>query len=352
MAKLELRNITKHFSDVTALDNICLDIASGELICLLGPSGSGKSTLLRVMGGFERPTRGEILLDGVDITRTPPEKRPTAMVFQNHALWSHMNVYNNIAFGLKLRKMSRAEIKRKVEGVLELVGLQGFGKRNPLRLSGGQQQRVAIARCVVLEPKILLMDEPFASLDQHLRERLREEVRTIQRELGITTIFVTHGQDEALAIADRIAVMSMGKINQIGSPADIYAAPHDEFVAGFIGAMNLLEGSVSNGTFVAAGLRVDNLPLVDGAATLAVRPEKMQIHMDATQDAACATITRIVHFGAYRSIEATTDGKNKVKIHMDTETPLQTHDKIFISPSHYCLFRNGEMAWQQVRQEA
>ncbi|AOF92478.1 ABC transporter ATP-binding protein [Sinorhizobium sp. RAC02] len=343
MAKLQLTSIEKRFGEMTALSDVSLDIASGELVCLLGPSGSGKSTLLRIMGGFEKPTAGRVLIDGIDVTAAAPERRPTAMVFQSHALWSHMNVHDNIAFGLKLRKLGRAEIDRKVDAALDLVGLSGFGKRSPVRLSGGQQQRVAIARCIVLEPKILLMDEPFASLDQHLRERLREEVRNIQRELGITTVFVTHGQDEALAIADRIVVMSVGRINQIGGPAEIYATPSDKFVAGFIGAMNMIEGTIRDGRIAAAGLALD-AALPDGSATLAVRPEKLRVHFDAAQGRAPATVTRIVHFGAYRTVEATTDGQNRFKVHMDTETPLEPGQAIFLGACHYCVFKDGHDA--------
>ncbi|KQW42149.1 MULTISPECIES: ABC transporter ATP-binding protein [unclassified Ensifer] len=340
MAKLELKGIEKRYGNMAAVRDISLEIASGELVCLLGPSGSGKSTLLRIMGGFEKPTAGSVLIDGIDVTARAPESRPTAMVFQSHALWTHMNVFENIAFGLKLRKMSRTEIARKVDAALDLVGLSGYGKRSPLRLSGGQQQRVAIARCIVLEPKILLMDEPFASLDQHLRERLREEVRNIQRELGITTVFVTHGQDEALAIADRVVVMSVGKINQVGGPADIYAQPQDRFVAGFIGAMNLIDGRVSSGVMDAAGFRV-KVPLPDGEATLAVRPEKLAIAAQGGHTSASAKITRVVHFGAYRTVEATTDGVNRVKIHADTETVLEPGQEIFVDPVHFSVFKDG-----------
>ena len=182
-----------------AVDNFNLTVDDGELVCLLGPSGSGKSTLLRMVGGFERPTAGSITIDGEEIIHLPPERRPTGMVFQSHALWTHMNVFKNIAFGLKLRRIPADEISKRVDAVMELVGLAGYGNRQTHQLSGGQQQRVALARSLVLEPKILLLDEPFASLDQHLRERLREEVRDIQQRLKITTLFVTHGQDEALA---------------------------------------------------------------------------------------------------------------------------------------------------------
>src|SRR5690606_22505625 len=215
-------------------------------------------------------------IDGEDITHLPPEKRPTGMVFQSHALWTHMNVFKNLAFGLKLRRLPAAEIREKVEAVLELVGLAGYGNRHVGQLSGGQQQRVALARSLVLEPKILLLDEPFASLDQHLRERLREEVRDIQQRLKITTLFVTHGQDEALSMADRIVVMRDGRTEQIDRPDVVYREPQTPFVAGFIGTMNLVEGEVTNGVFNRAGLSVP-MPISDGPATLAVRPEALDL---------------------------------------------------------------------------
>jgi putative spermidine/putrescine transport system ATP-binding protein len=242
MAVLDIKGVAKRFGEVHAVEDFDLTVGDGELVCLLGPSGSGKSTLLRMVGGFERPTAGSITIDGDEIIHLPPERRPTGMVFQSHALWTHMNVHRNIAFGLKLRRLPADEVRRRVDAVLELVGLAGYGKRGTNQLSGGQQQRVALARSLVLEPKILLLDEPFASLDQHLRERLREEVRDIQQRLQITTLFVTHGQDEALAMADRIVVMRDGRIEQIAAPDMLYRAPATPFVAGFIGKMNLIDG--------------------------------------------------------------------------------------------------------------
>src|SRR6185369_6373970 len=213
MSVLNIKGVTKVFGgNVRAVDNFDLSVGDGELVCLLGPSGSGKSTLLRMVGGFETPSAGSITIDGEEVIHLPPERRPTGMVFQSHALWTHMNVFKNVAFGLKLRRRPADEIKRRVDAVLEMVGLTGYGNRQTHQLSGGQQQRVALARSLVLGPKILLLDEPFASLDQHLRERLREEVRDIQQRLKITTLFVTHGQDEALAMADRIVVLRDGKM--------------------------------------------------------------------------------------------------------------------------------------------
>ena len=244
MAVLDISNVSKAFSTTRAVESFDLTVGDGELVCLLGPSGSGKSTLLRMVGGFETPTSGVITIDGEDVTRIPPEKRPTGMVFQSHALWTHMNVFRNLAFGLKLRRLPQGEIDRRVEAALDQVGLAGYGQRMTDQLSGGQQQRVALARSLVLEPKILLLDEPFASLDQHLRERLREEVRDIQQRLRITTLFVTHGQDEALALADRIVVMRDGRTEQIAPPDVVYREPATPFVAGFIGTMNLIEGTV------------------------------------------------------------------------------------------------------------
>jgi len=300
MAVLDIKDVSKVFSTTVAVDRFSLTVSDGELVCLLGPSGSGKSTLLRMVGGFETPTAGVIAIDGEDVTRVSPDKRPTGMVFQSHALWTHMNVFRNLAFGLKLRHLPAAEIKRKVEAVLELVGLGGFGERHVTQLSGGQQQRVALARSLVLEPKILLLDEPFASLDQHLRERLREEVRDIQQRLKITTLFVTHGQDEALSMADRIVVMRDGKMEQVAAPDMLYREPQTPFVAGFIGTMNLIEGQVAGGQFSRAGF-THPLPIADGPATFAVRPEALAI-VPATA-AGGAHIHRVTDYGAHAIVD-------------------------------------------------
>jgi putative spermidine/putrescine transport system ATP-binding protein len=300
MAVLSIRGVTKLFGSVRAVESFDLTVGDGELVCLLGPSGSGKSTLLRMVGGFETPTGGSIAIDGEEVTRLSPEKRPTGMVFQSHALWSHMNVFKNLAFGLKLRRLPKEEIRRRVEAALEQVGLKGYGERMTNQLSGGQQQRVALARSLVLEPKILLLDEPFASLDQHLRERLREEVRDLQQRLGITTLFVTHGQDEALALADRIVVMRDGRTEQIAPPDVVYREPATPFVAGFIGTMNLIEGTVAAGAFRHAGFTLP-VPIPDGPATLAVRPEALAIAR--AEGAGAATVHRVTDYGTHAIVD-------------------------------------------------
>jgi putative spermidine/putrescine transport system ATP-binding protein len=341
MAGLFLNNVSKSFGAVAAVEPLSLEIPDGELVCLLGPSGSGKTTLLRMIGGFEQPTSGSILIEGADVAHVPPEKRPTAMVFQSHALWSHMNVFENVAFGLKLRGRPKAEIRDRVMATLDLVGLTGYDKRMPRQLSGGQQQRVAIARCIVIEPKILLMDEPFASLDQHLRERLREEVRQIQRKLGITTVFVTHGQDEALALADRIVVMSTGRIEQVGRPEEVYSTPSTLFVAGFIGSMNMVDVAVTGGRAVGGGLEVA-APVGDGAARLTVRPEDFAI----AENGVPFTVERVVNAGAFLLAEAVNAGGTRVRVHLEKTHPVTEGTTLPLAIQRYTLFRDEAVLYR------
>lgn len=246
LPEVYLENLTKRFSDVVAVNHITLRIRSGELLTLLGPSGCGKTTTLRLIAGLLKPDEGNIYFDDEVVTHLPPEKRGVGMVFQNYALWPHMTVYDNIAFGLKIRKLPRDEIRRRVKEVLELVKLSGLENRYPRQLSGGQQQRVALARALVIEPKVLLLDEPLSNLDAKLREEMRFEIRDLQRRLKITTIYVTHDQAEAMALADRIAIMNHGKIVQVGSPKEIYECPKDRFVASFIGIANFIKGVVAD----------------------------------------------------------------------------------------------------------
>lgn len=240
---IELKNITRKFDDgFIAVDDFNLNISKGEFVTFLGPSGCGKTTTLRMIAGFETPTEGEILLHGKDIGQMPPHERPINTVFQRYALFPHYNIYDNIAFGLKLKKLPKAEIKKKVKRVLEMVDLEGFEDRRVATLSGGQQQRIAIARALVNEPEILLLDEPLGALDLKMRKEMQLELKSMHERLGITFIYVTHDQEEALAMSDKIVVMSKGKIHQVGTPEDIYNEPKDAFVADFIGESNIFNG--------------------------------------------------------------------------------------------------------------
>ncbi|MGE4454068.1 MAG: ABC transporter ATP-binding protein [Sphaerochaeta sp.] len=239
--KLEIRNMTKLYKNGDGVTDINLKVRKGELMTLLGPSGCGKTTILRTIGGFLQCNAGSIFIDDVDIGELPPEKRPTAMVFQSYNLWPHMTVYDNLAFGLKLRKVSKAEIADRIEDVLNLVKMTGTEKKYPNQMSGGQQQRIAIARSLLLKPEVLLLDEPFSALDAKIRMQMREELRKIQTDLNITVVFVTHDQEESMALSDSTVVMNKGSIEQIGSPYEVYHHPASRYVADFIGEMNFIE---------------------------------------------------------------------------------------------------------------
>ena len=240
---IELKHITKNFDDnFTAVDDFNLEVQRGEFVTFLGPSGCGKTTTLRMIAGFEMPTEGEILLNGKDISKLPPNKSPINKVFQRYALFPHLNIYDNIAFGLKLKKLPKAEIEKKVKKALEMVDLEGFEDRRVQTLSGGQQQRIAIARSLVNEPEILLLDEPLGALDLKMRKEMQLELKEMHERLGITFIYVTHDQEEALTMSDKIVVMSEGRIQQIGTPEDIYNEPKNAFVADFIGESNIFNG--------------------------------------------------------------------------------------------------------------
>ncbi|MHC2459156.1 putative spermidine/putrescine transport system ATP-binding protein [Rhizobium leguminosarum] len=345
MAHLAIEGVSKLFGTTFAVRDFSLEVGDGELVCLLGPSGSGKSTLLRMIGGFERPSGGTIRIDAKDVTTMPPERRPTGMVFQNHALWTHMDVFNNIAFGLKLRRLPKAEIRKRVEAALALVGLADYGRRMTTQLSGGQQQRVALARSLVLEPKILLLDEPFASLDQHLRERLREEVRDIQQRLGITTLFVTHGQDEALALADRIVVMRDGRTEQIAPPSTIYRQPQTAFVAGFIGSMNFVQSRVGNGV-CEHPLFPLAVPVEDGPVTLAARPEALTIRPSDRADA--ATVHRAVDFGTHKMVDVDLADGSRLKAMVAPDDRIRAGMRVEPSFAGFFVFRDNELVHQSM----
>jgi putative spermidine/putrescine transport system ATP-binding protein len=285
MTFLELTDIQKRFGDVAAVEDFNLAAERGEFVSFLGPSGCGKTTTLRMIAGFEQPTDGTIVVDGTDITHRPPNRRNVGMVFQSYALFPNMSVADNIGFGLKVRKQPKAQIRAKVDELLGIINLPEKGDRYPYQLSGGQQQRVALARALAIEPQVLLLDEPLSALDAKIRIVLRKEIRSIQRQLGITTVYVTHDQEEALSLSDRVVVMSEGRIEQIGTPAEIYNFPATPFVASFVGTLNLIAARVVDagaGRVSAEGqeLRAAR-PITEaregGIVTLALRPESIEL---------------------------------------------------------------------------
>ncbi len=286
VADVRLDGVSKRYRDTLAVDRVDLEIAHGEFFSLLGPSGCGKSTTLAIIGGFEEPTEGAVYLGGREVHRVPPYRRDVNTVFQSYALFPHLDVVSNVAFGLRRRKLGKDEIERRVGEALALVGLSGLEKRRPAQLSGGQQQRVALARALVNEPRVLLLDEPLGALDLKLRKQMQLELKRIQREVGVTFLYVTHDQEEALAMSDRLAVMSGGRIEQIGAPEEVYDRPATEFVAEFLGASNLLpgaptgvEGGVARIAIDGAGeVRVpaDRLPEGRNRVKVGVRPEKLR----------------------------------------------------------------------------
>ena len=278
---IRLIDVTKEFGSTVAVDRLSLDIPRGHFFALLGPSGCGKTTTLRMIGGFELPTAGTIELGGRDVSDLPPYKRDVNTVFQSYALFPHLDVERNVAFGLERRKTSKAEIRTRVGEVLELTQLTGFEKRRPAQLSGGQQQRVALARALVNRPRALLLDEPLGALDLRLRRQLQIELKRIQQEVGITFVHVTHDQEEAMTMADEIAVMHDGRIEQRGSAEDLYERPTTAFVANFLGSSNLIDGRFDGGVFVThdgARLEVPGATTAKGAVSAGVRPEKIRLH--------------------------------------------------------------------------
>jgi putative spermidine/putrescine transport system ATP-binding protein len=334
---LEILNIVKSFAGAPAVRDASLTVEAGELVCLLGPSGCGKSTLLRVISGLTVPDSGAIRIAGVDITRDAANKRPTAMVFQSHALWSHMNVARNVGFGLRVRGLARGEIDAKVTAALGLVGLAGFARRLPQELSGGQAQRVALARCLVVEPKVLLMDEPFSALDAHLRKSLREELKALQRRLGLTTIFVTHDQEEAMELADRIVVMRDGAIEQIDTPGRIYAEPKTLSVAQFIGSMNACLASATGGRVPFYGTEID-MP-VDGNLALLCRPEELEprAHGFAVQ------VTRSTDLGPMIRLGLLTPGGESLTWTCPRDQAPAVGTVLHLWPKRLHVFRDGAL---------
>ena len=282
MATVNIQNVTKAFGDNVVLREFNATFRDGEFITLLGPSGCGKTTMLRIIAGFEKPTRGEVYIDGTLVsggkTFVPPEKRGIGMVFQSYAVWPHMNVFDNVAYPLTIRHVSKAEIKTSVERVLGIVHLSQYAERFPNQLSGGQQQRVALARALVAEPKLLLLDEPLSNLDAKLRESMRFEIKEIQRKLGITVVYVTHDQTEAMAMSDRIFLINRGDIQQCGTPQEIYNSPVNQFVADFLGNVDFFKGEAGDGRIIFPAMGGQSIPY-DGPRTgkidVAIRPENL-----------------------------------------------------------------------------
>ncbi|SFC31025.1 ABC transporter ATP-binding protein [Clostridium uliginosum] len=289
---VNIKNLTRIYlihggnSEFKAVDNISIDIKAGEFVTLLGPSGCGKTTTLRMIAGFEIPTEGDIFLGGDKINNLTPDKRDTAMVFQSYALFPHLNIYDNIAYGLKIKKIDKDELNKKVKNIIELVGLNGMEQRYPNQLSGGQQQRVALARALVMEPGVLLFDEPLSNLDAKLRVYMRTEIRKIQKKVGITAIYVTHDQSEAMSLSDRIIIMNKGIVEQIGTPKEIYYTPATQFVADFIGTANFVSGEIAEMKGELATIKVEDVKFElpykgtkekGEACKLVLRPEAIQI---------------------------------------------------------------------------
>ena len=313
---IELKHITKNFDDnFTAVDDFNLEVQRGEFVTFLGPSGCGKTTTLRMIAGFEMPTEGEILLNGKDISKLPPNKRSINTVFQRYALFPHLNIYDNIAFGLKLKKLPKAEIEKKVKKALEMVDLEGFEDRRVQTLSGGQQQRIAIARSLVNEPEILLLDEPLGALDLKMRKEMQLELKEMHERLGITFIYVTHDQEEALTMSDKIVVMSEGRIQQIGTPEDIYNEPKNAFVADFIGESNIFNGIMTGKLKVRfCGAEFECLDDVEHGTQVdvVVRPEDILI-VSPEQGAVKGTVISVVFKGVHYEITVQS-GKNEIVI--------------------------------------
>ena len=322
MARVDLVRIGKSYPGHQALDDVTLSIRSGEFFTLLGPSGCGKTTLLRTVAGFSRQDRGEVFVDGASIDAVPAHRRNMGMVYQDYAIFPHLTVSDNVAFGLAMRRRPATEIAERTARALELVQLGGLARRLPHELSGGQQQRVALARAVVINPQILLMDEPLSNLDALLRIELRDEIRDLQRTLGITTIYVTHDREEALGVSDRICVMRSGRVHQVGTPQDVYARPATLFVATFVGAMNVVpDVAVGPGGEVALGARPQRLRGLTGyeRATLAVRPEDVVVGAPAGDGPALAlsgVVTKVTFSGreAYYRVEG--DGGVEILAHV------------------------------------
>jgi putative spermidine/putrescine transport system ATP-binding protein len=342
--RLRLDNITHRFGEFIAVSDVSLDIAGGELVALLGPSGCGKSTLLRVMSGFIRQSEGRVLFDEAAVDHLPANRRGVGIVFQNYALFPHMTVRQNVAYGLQAHHWPREKIAPRVDSMLELVHMQQFGERLPRQLSGGQQQRIALARCLAIDPKVLLLDEPFGALDKNLRLDMQIEVKRLHREYGITTVLVTHDQEEALSMADRIAVMNRGRIEQVASPTDIYDHPATLFVNQFVGTTNLIAGKLvgvgATGCDVeVAGGRLRAAPapgLLEGMdVMISVRPEQWRMQAAAADAALAGTVKMVMPLGPQVVYDVEIPGGTSIKISQSRESGaalLESGSTVHVAP--------------------
>ena len=342
---IELKHITKNFDDnFTAVDDFNLEVQRGEFVTFLGPSGCGKTTTLRMIAGFEMPTEGEILLNGKDISKLPPNKRPINTVFQRYALFPHLNIYDNIAFGLKMKKLPKAEIEKKVKKALEMVDLEGFEDRRVQTLSGGQQQRIAIARSLVNEPEILLLDEPLGALDLKLRQDMQYELIRLKNELGITFLYVTHDQEEALTMSDTIVVMNQGYIQQIGTPEKIYNEPENAFVADFIGESNIISATMVQDRLVKI-LGV-NFPCVDEGfgqnrpVDVVIRPEDIDL-LKPGQGSIDGVVTHMIFKGVHYEMEVMANNYEWL-VHSTDMFPVGTEVSIHVDPFDIQIMKKPE----------
>ena len=337
-AEVKFENITKKFNQTTAVDNVSCKFEAGTLTTLLGPSGCGKTTSLRIIAGLERATSGKILVDDEDVTLLPATDRDVSMVFQSYALFPHMSVIENVSYGLKMINIEKKDYIEKSLETLKLVNLEGYENRMPSELSGGQQQRVAVARAIVLEPKVLLFDEPLSNLDAKLRRQVREDIREIQQKLGVTTIYVTHDQEEALAISDKVIVMNNAVIAQEGSPKNLYNFPKNRFVANFIGDANVVEAKINNKNSNSYDLKIAEMNIkvnkdieLDGNVSIALRPEKIFINREKNENCIHATINNASFVGnSYQYILNSEAGKLYV-VSGETNNIFKVGEKVFLS---------------------
>ncbi len=350
-AVISLERVTRRFGALTAVDAVSVDFTEGEFFALLGPSGCGKTTLLRMIAGFEDPDEGQIMLDGEDMTGLRANRRPVNLMFQSYALFPHMTVRGNVSYGLEMEQLDKTEIRRRVEEILEMTELAALADRKPHQLSGGQKQRVALARALVKRPRVLLLDEPLGALDKKLREQMQLELKRLQHDLGITFVVVTHDQEEALVMADRIALMKDGRIEQLADPVSLYEEPESRFVAGFIGVTNLIEGKASKDGFAVDGLGV--LQNCDenarGSAALSIRPERIRISMATKLDAHAAvegSIADIAYHGQDRNLLVAVDGLDqpltvRVPAGDESAVALKTGDTVWCNwrPEHARLLK-------------